>query len=68
MRFTITDIHVTSHGGVAWVICTENIETKAEENIQQSRIEATNIFEKRDGLWKMVLHHGSPVLINASIS
>ncbi|HEX9759196.1 MAG TPA: nuclear transport factor 2 family protein [Nitrospiria bacterium] len=68
IKFTVSDLHISGDEGVAWVVCTENIETQAEEPSQKSRILATNIFEKRNDLWKMVHHHGSPVLTNPSIS
>ena len=60
MKFAITDIQITVHKTVAWVICTENIETKITEDIQKSQVLATNIFENREGHWAMVHHQGSP--------
>jgi len=65
MKFTITDLHIAVYEGVAWVVCTENIETQADGTPQKSRILATNIFEKRNDHWKMVHHHGSPVLTHS---
>ncbi len=61
MKFTVTELHLTVHGGVAWIVCTENIETEMDETIQKSRVVATNVFEYREGRWVMVHHHGSPV-------
>jgi len=31
------------------------------------RTAATNIFEKQDGEWKMVLHHGGPIPTASSV-
>jgi ketosteroid isomerase-like protein len=67
MAFRISDTRVTVHGAVAWVVCVEWITMVIDEEPQETRVLATNIFRRRDDQdqnnpWLMVLHHGSPVL------
>lgn len=40
----------------AFVTCVE----VTESTEGRGRIAATNVFEKQEGKWKMVLHHGGP--------
>ena len=47
-------------GDVAWVTCYENLTVQAGSNLQISQMLATNIFERVDGRWQMVMHHASP--------
>ena len=57
IQFILTDEHVEIVGDVAWVTVDENIigsETGAT-------VSALNIFERIDGLWRVVAHHGAPV-------
>ena len=47
----------------SWVvICTENITSRVGENPQNSRVVATNLFERIGDEWKMIHHHGSPLM------
>jgi ketosteroid isomerase-like protein len=49
-------------GDMAWVMCYENISLQQEEGaVQISQMVATNIFERVEGRWRMVVHHASPV-------
>jgi ketosteroid isomerase-like protein len=60
MRFELTGVEVSVAGEVAWVVCTENITSHTLDGISRGRVEATNVFERRDGQWLLVHHHGSP--------
>ncbi|HUJ80174.1 MAG TPA: nuclear transport factor 2 family protein [Nitrospiria bacterium] len=67
MAFRISDAKITVQGLVAWVVCVERITMVVDEEPQETRVLATNIFRRRDdqdqeNAWLMVLHHGSPVL------
>ena len=66
MQYPVTDLQRTGHEGVAWVVCTENSETQAEGTPPKRGVLAINIVEQRKDCWKMVHHHGSPVLTNPS--
>jgi ketosteroid isomerase-like protein len=62
MKFELTEMQVQVAGDVAWVICTENITSRQGERAQESRILATNLYEKTGATWKIIHHHGSPVM------
>jgi len=62
MKFDLTEIQIQVAGDVAWVICTENITSQQGEMTQESRVLATNLFEKVGDRWKIIHHHGSPVV------
>lgn len=62
MKFELSEIQIQVAGDVAWVICTENITSRQGEAIQESRILATNLYEKAENSWKIIHHHGSPVM------
>lgn len=61
IRFDVTRVEVSVAEDVAWVVCTENITSHTLDGISRGRVEATNVFERRDGRWLLVHHHGSPV-------
>jgi len=62
MKFDLTEIQVQVAGDVAWVICTENITSRQGETTQESRVLATNLYERVEEQWKIIHHHGSPVM------
>lgn len=62
MTFELTEIQIQVAGDVAWVICTENIASRQGDTSQESRVLATNLYEKMENGWKIIHHHGSPVM------
>ncbi len=62
MGFSLTELQIQVAGDVAWVICTENITTRHAETTQTSRVVATNLYERMDEGWKIIHHHGSPLM------
>lgn len=62
MGFSLTELQVQVAGDVAWVICTENITTRQADTTQNSRVVATNLYERMDEGWKIIHHHGSPLM------
>ena len=62
MGFSLTELQVQVAGDLAWVICTENITSRHGDNNQNSRVVATNLFERGNQGWKMIHHHGSPLM------
>ncbi len=62
MRFTLSDVRIEVRGALAWVVLTENILSSVEGDVSASSILATNLFERQDGRWLMIHHHGSHVL------
>jgi ketosteroid isomerase-like protein len=61
IQFFLTDVQVSVQGQTAIVTCTENVLTSADVGDNASVV-ATNVFVRRDGGWRLVVHHGSPVL------
>ena len=61
MRVTVSRplIHVV--GEAAWVSCVENVTSSFEGGFSTAMIEATNIFIRRNGRWKIVHHHAAPL-------
>ena len=65
MQFFLTDVAVDVVGDLAYVTCTENMLTGVEgdqTSFTAGRAVATNVFRRRASGWRMVVHHGSPVL------
>jgi ketosteroid isomerase-like protein len=64
MEFRLTDIMIQVAGDIAWVLCLENIKNNQEGEgaPQETQVLATNLYERRQGLWQMVHHHGSQVI------
>ncbi|HXW16099.1 MAG TPA: nuclear transport factor 2 family protein [Terriglobia bacterium] len=52
-------VHVA--GDVAWVSCLENVTTASPKNFSSALVEATNIFQRRQGRWLLVHHHTTPL-------
>ena len=61
MRFTLADVCAERRGDVAWVVLTEEIVSRHRDGKVEAQVQATNVFERRDGRWLLVHHHGSPV-------
>jgi ketosteroid isomerase-like protein len=61
LQFIITNEHVTldPSGGVAWVSCDENLLSDQQVG---GTVAALNLFARDGGAWKLVVHHGSPVV------
>jgi ketosteroid isomerase-like protein len=62
MSFDLTGVEISIVGDLAWVVCTENITSRTYDGVSRSQVEATNLFERHGGQWRMVHHHGSPVV------
>ena len=62
MEFELTELQVQVAADIAWVICTENISSRVGESPQESRVVATNLFERIGDEWKIIHHHGSPLM------
>ncbi len=62
MEFELSDLQIQVAGDVAWVICVENITSRQGETLQETRVLATNLYERMGDEWKMIHHHGSPIM------
>jgi ketosteroid isomerase-like protein len=57
-QFIVTNDVVEIDGETAWITCDENLVDRAATGT----VAATNLFRRSDDGWKLVIHHGSPVL------
>lgn len=60
-QFIVTNDEVTIEGDVAWVTCDENLVDRASTGT----VAATNVYARTAGGWRLVVHHGSPVMLRA---
>ncbi len=58
LQFIVTDEQVAVTGDLAWVTCNENL---IDGGTAQA-VAATNVFARSDDGWRLVHHHGSPVI------
>jgi uncharacterized protein (TIGR02246 family) len=55
------DIRIAIAGDFAWVTCVEVITPfGGDDDEDAARMQATNLFGRVDGEWRMVHHHASP--------
>jgi len=61
MRFTLTGVQAEVCGDLAWVVLTENIDSRHHDGKVEAHVQATNLFERRDRRWFLVHHQCSPI-------
>lgn len=66
MEFNVTDLRAWISGDLACVFCHENIVTFQEGQEVRTVVLATNVFRYQDDRWRIVLHHGSPIITQPS--
>jgi ketosteroid isomerase-like protein len=59
LRVTPTSVLLADYGSVGLVVCSENITTKEGSGVGVAVAQATNLFTREAGLWKLLLHHAS---------
>ena len=59
MHFNITETQVVVQGDCAWVSCVENIGSIMDGRATNFGVQATNVFVRSEGGWRMVHHHAS---------
>lgn len=57
-QFILTNEAVAIDGEMAWVTVDENL----VDGGMTGTVAATNVFVRTDGAWRLVVHHGSPVM------
>jgi ketosteroid isomerase-like protein len=62
MKFELGDPQVITSGDLAVVVVEENLLQRGYDGTTRTQVQATNVFERAQGRWWMVSHHGSPVL------
>ena len=61
IQVAISSVWAHVQGEVAWVACTEHVTTSFAGGFDTAMVQATNLFVQRDGAWRMVAHHASPL-------
>jgi hypothetical protein len=61
MEVQVSDVRVLTSADLAWVSCVEKLYTIAESGVLASKVFSTNLFHLEGSVWKMVMHHASPV-------
>jgi ketosteroid isomerase-like protein len=64
MRVTPTSVAVQVLGPVGLVACSENITAASEGDVGLAVAQATNLFQRTDAGWRLVLHHASPAPVH----
>jgi ketosteroid isomerase-like protein len=59
----LSGISVEIKGDVAWLTCIQELTYINRDPIMMNVSQSTNIFERHDSGWLMVLHHASPIPI-----
>jgi ketosteroid isomerase-like protein len=62
MKFELGDLQVMASGDLAVVVVEENLVQRGYDGTTRTRVLATNVFERAQGRWWIVSHHGSPVM------
>ena len=62
MQIVPSEVKAHLHGEVGWISCFENIYSFVGVERMLGQVVATNIFKWTEYGWKLVLHHGSPIL------
>lgn len=61
MRVAVSRPLVHVFGDTAWITCIENVTSTFAQGFSTGLVEATNIFVRRNGQWRMVHHHAAPL-------
>jgi ketosteroid isomerase-like protein len=62
IAFELADLVVRIVGGLGWVTNVERMRMSEAAGERGAEALATNLFTMRDGVWRMVLHHASPIV------
>ena len=63
IQFIVTNVEASEHGDVGVVSCVENVLAgEGADHLHGGTAVATNVFVRRDGRWRMLAHHASPML------
>ncbi len=61
MKVGVSDIRLRVEGDAAWVNCIEEVTSSYANGFSTASVQATNIFVRRDGDWRLVHHHASAI-------
>lgn len=61
LNIRLSNVNVEVRGDVAWVTCIQELIYIKRNPIVMNISQSTNIFERHESGWLMVLHHASPI-------
>ena len=61
MKVGVSNVSVRVEGDTAWVNCIEEVTSSYASGFSTASVQATNIFVRRDGDWRLVHHHASAI-------
>ncbi|HWP93659.1 MAG TPA: nuclear transport factor 2 family protein [Thermodesulfobacteriota bacterium] len=61
LNIRLSNVNVEVRGDVAWVTCIQELIYIKRNPIMMNISQSTNIFERHESGWLMVLHHASPI-------
>ena len=65
MTFDVQAERIEVRGDLAWVVCTEVLVSSALGSTAEGAVQATNVFRRQSGHWKVAHHHASPFIMGA---
>lgn len=65
-KVEISDLFVELNDEAAWINCIEKLSHEIGGQLIITMAQTTNIFERRDSRWYLVLHHASPMPVPRS--
>ncbi|MFZ0637209.1 MAG: nuclear transport factor 2 family protein [Candidatus Acidiferrales bacterium] len=61
VKIALGPVLMRVEGEIGWVACTQQVMSAFAEGFEEALTQATNLFIRRDGEWRIVLHHASPL-------
>ena len=58
---SLSEIAIKINGEMAWLTCVQEMVYVNRDPVSFNLSQSTNIFEKSNNEWKMVIHHASPI-------
>jgi hypothetical protein len=66
IRVTPTAVDVAAFDSVGIVACSESITDTNQGDVGLGVAQATNVFQKVGGVWRMIVHHASPAPVRVT--
>jgi ketosteroid isomerase-like protein len=61
LSFDLTDVDLRVMGDLGWVSCEEHLRMHDAQKDPEFKAVCTNLYLLREGQWRLVLHHASPL-------
>ncbi|MBI4535664.1 MAG: nuclear transport factor 2 family protein [Ignavibacteriae bacterium] len=62
MKFSLRNVAAEIHGKLGVVVLIEEIVWRSGSSVESGSVLATNLFEHDGKTWRMIHHHGSPLI------